>query len=323
MTRPKIIAEVVEPGQCRYFRQGQRFALDGFTPAGLCASAYAALARDAQTMRCGGTLPWAKQGKVLTRCPDPQGALWQLQVESEAQTANAERDQALAAPKPSELEGYQLQPCRGFQGACPFALVKDASLAHQIDAAVRISTWWQRRSQRNGRALPHHLRMRLALAACPNACTMPQIRDVGIIATLTPEAIRPQCNGCGRCERVCREAAIAVHAGRAQLTTEKCVGCGQCIHNCPKGAIASGPVQLRILVGGRMGRHPRWAEDLCVVDPASAAAVVRAFLDCVTPQMRPGEPVANAVARMTVERLRQEVLAEARATSTEWMKCEV
>ncbi|MBM4025106.1 MAG: TIGR04076 family protein [Planctomycetes bacterium] len=140
MKRPRVIAEVVEPGQCRYFRKGQRFPLGGFTPAGLCASAYAVLARDAQTMRYGGTLPWATQGRVLTRCPDPQGALWQLQVEGEA--PDAERIEALATSKRGHWDGYQFHPCRGFQGACPFSLVKDPSLVCRMDLAVRASAWW-------------------------------------------------------------------------------------------------------------------------------------------------------------------------------------
>lgn len=234
-----------------------------------------------------------------------------------------------------ESETYHLQPCRGLQGACPFALVTDPSLVPQIDLAVRTSAWWPR--VRPG--MPHHLRLRVALAACPNACTMPQIRDIGIIATVTPRAIGSQCNGCGVCERTCREGAIMVQDGRAVLNESRCVGCGQCIQHCPQHVIdgspiaidrdwegppnaelrvgdpepAPGPLRLRILVGGRMGRHPRWAQDLCEVDVASAAGVVKAFLDVLARQASPTEPVAEAVERITIERLRQEMDAAVRA----------
>lgn len=211
-----------------------------------------------------------------------------------------------------EHNGYQVQPCRGWQGTCPFALVKDPSFAGQIDLSVRASAWGQRLAQQPGRALPQHARLRVALASCPNACTMPQIRDIGIIATLTPQVIRPACTGCGRCEQVCREGAIAVHEGRARLQKDRCVGCGQCLAHCPRQAIEAESVTLRILVGGRMGRHPRWAQDLDTADPASAAEIVRAFLDSVVRNMQPGESVADTVARMGVERLRDEVFAAAR-----------
>ena len=212
------------------------------------------------------------------------------------------------------IDAYELQPCRGLQGACPFALAEDPSFARQIDLAVRASAWWPRFNQRKGKALAHHVRFRVALAACPNACTMPQIRDIGIIATVTPQAIRAECDGCDCCERTCREGAIIVRAGRAGLHKEKCVGCGRCIGSCPNQVIEPGPLRARVLVGGRMGRHPRWAQDLCAVDLASAADVVRAFLDCVAREMRPVEPVADTVERIGLERLRQEVASVSRGT---------
>ena len=309
MKRPQVFAEVIERGQCRYFQKGQRFALGGFTPAGLCASAYAALARDAETMRYGGTLPWARDGKVLTRCPDPQGTLWQLRVEGESQTGQTGQ---YAQAESGEREGHQLQPCRGFQGACPFALLHDPLLSDHIDLAVRTSAWWPRLQRRNGKPLPHHLRLRVALAACPNACTMPQVRDLGVVATLMPQTIRPECNGCGACERTCRERAIVVQDGRAVFHKGRCVGCGQCIQSCSRQAIDAGPVRLRVLVGGRMGRHPRWAQDLCETAVTSAAKLVKVFFDYMAGEARPVETVANTVERITLERLVPEVAAAVR-----------
>ena len=80
MKRRRVTATVIDPGQCRYYRKGQRFVLRGLTPKGVCDSAYAVLARDAQTMAYGGKLPWEKDGRILTRCPDPEGALWELRL---------------------------------------------------------------------------------------------------------------------------------------------------------------------------------------------------------------------------------------------------
>ena len=74
----KVIAEMVDAGHCPYYQKGRKFILCGFTPAGVCDSAYAVLSRDAQTLRYGGKLPWQKDGKVLTRCPDPEDAMWAL-----------------------------------------------------------------------------------------------------------------------------------------------------------------------------------------------------------------------------------------------------
>ena len=77
----KVVARVVDPGHCRYYTEGQTFRLGGFTPKGVCDSAYAVLSRDAQTLRHGGHPPWADAGRILTRCPDPKGALWELCLE--------------------------------------------------------------------------------------------------------------------------------------------------------------------------------------------------------------------------------------------------
>jgi uncharacterized repeat protein (TIGR04076 family) len=89
----KVIAEIIDAGKCRFYKTGRKFILGGFTPSGLCHSAYMALAPDAQTMRFGGSIPWAKDGKVLTRCPDPEGVLWQLREASKSDIAETQKEQ--------------------------------------------------------------------------------------------------------------------------------------------------------------------------------------------------------------------------------------
>ena len=83
-TQIKIIAKIIDAGKCRYYKQGQSFTIGGFTPKGMCVSAYMAVIRDAQAMRYGAKMPWEKDGKILTRCPDPEGALWQLEKVEES-----------------------------------------------------------------------------------------------------------------------------------------------------------------------------------------------------------------------------------------------
>jgi len=94
-----------------------------------------------------------------------------------------------------------------------------------------------------------------------------------------PTAIGLNCDGCGKCESICREQAVTVCNGKAQLISENCVGCGQCVSLCPQKAIRSDGLKFRILAGGRMGRHPKWAKEICVTDSSSAAAEVGRLLE--------------------------------------------
>ena len=186
MRRPKITATVAEPGDCRYYKKGRSFVLGGFTPKGVCDSAYAALSRDAQTLRYGGQLPWQKDGRVLTRCPDPGGALWELRIEDPGDIEHADAESAEAASVALDRPTCQVDVCRASEKECRFALTALSPLYAQIDAAIRESGWDRfLREKVSGRPLSHQ-QLKVALAACPNCCTQPQIKDIGIVAGLSP-----------------------------------------------------------------------------------------------------------------------------------------
>lgn len=75
----KVFATVVKQGSCNYYKEGDSFPLSGFTPKGLCDSAYAVLSRDSLALRYGANLPWqTSENTLLTHCPDPTGAVWEL-----------------------------------------------------------------------------------------------------------------------------------------------------------------------------------------------------------------------------------------------------
>ncbi len=310
LKRRKVIAEVVDSGHCRYYKKGRKFVLGGFTPAWLCESAYIVLSRDARVLACGGALPWAKEGKVLTRCPDPQGALWQLRLainsDIEAVTsATVGKDNK--DKEPPSL--YKVSICRGMTDSCIFSFVKRPSLVDEIEAVVEKSALLSTAEKHRCKEATHHLWLKVAIAACPNACTQPQIKDIGIIANCAPTRIRHNCNGCGQCEGVCQEQAINVKGDRADLLQQRCVGCGSCFKNCPQEAIESEGVQFRILVGGRMGRHPRWAEELCVVDGSCVVKAVESFLERTAHHAKPSERIASVIERVGAVKLKEEIFS--------------
>lgn len=200
------------------------------------------------------------------------------------------------------LDCYEVDRCRGIAGRCPFSLADNSELAADIVQAVSESAWAQRKQS----GPSHYKQLRIALANCPNACTQPQIKDIGVIATSAPEAVGPDCNGCRQCEDVCQEGAIVVRDGQAELTRTKCVGCGLCFLQCARGALGSRAVQFRILVGGKMGRHPRWAQELCVVDSSRVVKALQSFLQITAHHAKPTERIASVIERLGVAKLKEE-----------------
>jgi anaerobic sulfite reductase subunit C len=112
--------------------------------------------------------------------------------------------------------------------------------------------------------LKFHHEFRVSLADCPNACSQPQIKDVGIIGAAVPETTNEACSQCKACVESCPEQAIALAAENRPpgIDTGRCLNCGQCIRACPTGTIAEARKGFRVQLGGRLGRHPRLAREL-------------------------------------------------------------
>jgi dissimilatory sulfite reductase (desulfoviridin) alpha/beta subunit len=192
----------------------------------------------------------------------------------------------------------EISACRGVEGDCPFSLVDEPDMLGDIERVARESARVKAPADRDVCGPLHPKRLKIALSACPNACTQPQIKDVGVIAICVPAGIGASCDGCEQCEDVCREEAMAVRDSRATMQSERCVGCGACIGACPQKAIASDGVRFRILVGGAMGRHPRWGQELCVVDGSHVVDQIERFLDRIARRAEQGERFASVVERV-------------------------
>lgn len=198
----------------------------------------------------------------------------------------------------------QVEACRGCGGGCRNALIDTAGLARQIEAVLDALPADTLHALLPEAARNPHRRLRVALAACPNACTQPQIRDIGLIASVRPKAVRSNCTGCGRCAAVCREGAIRIDKRRARLLAAKCIGCGQCGKVCGVGAIEMDEPQLRILVGGRMGRHPRFAMELpLAVHPSEAAQAVAGLLELMVRHAGAGASFSTIAEKVGTSRL--------------------
>lgn len=175
---------------------------------------------------------------------------------------------------------YQVKPCRGAEVNCPFLITDSGILEDKLRKRLEELHFTEKLINKiEGQILPHHT-MKLAVSGCPNSCSMPQIKDFGV------HAIEPvyadsgsACIECMKCVETCREDAITVKDGHVSIDKEKCVHCGLCARVCPVGSIKASEKKYRVMIGGKVGRHPRFALDL--VSQADESAALKALDVCV------------------------------------------
>lgn len=162
-----------------------------------------------------------------------------------------------------EVKGFQVEACFGSQG-CPNRIVEDDRLLRSIETLLAEANLRGFLEQAVNGLLKFHHEFRAALADCPNACSQPQIKDIGIIGAAAPKRTDALCSECGACQDVCREKAVAVDSAASGPVFDwnRCVQCGQCIKVCPTGTIECNRRGYRLLIGGKLGRHPRLAKEL-------------------------------------------------------------
>lgn len=152
---------------------------------------------------------------------------------------------------------YELTMCRGSKLGCPFSLEDSEDLEKSLREALDESSYIGNLEKSvEGLLLPHH-RFKISASACPNSCSQPQIKDIGIQALSFPALSQNECLQCGRCVESCAEAALVLNDTGPLIDREKCIGCGVCHQLCPSGTIAKGKKGYRVLLGGRLGRHPK------------------------------------------------------------------
>lgn len=154
-----------------------------------------------------------------------------------------------------------VRECRGARG-CPRALLDvaeaSAAIAEMLDACGASDTI---RRRVKGPLLEHH-RFKVSVSGCPNACAQPQIADFGLIGEERPRVDQSACIECGACVEVCGEGALELTGTGLLIDARRCVGCGSCIAVCPVEALSSERKGWRVLMGGRLGRHPRLAAEV-------------------------------------------------------------
>ena len=163
----------------------------------------------------------------------------------------------------SEIKGYQLDTCFGLNG-CPNQANSSEKLFEKIEAILQKANLltFMRKTVKGELKLHHEFRV--TISDCPNACSQPQIKDIGILGVCMPEITKAECSMCGGCVDVCKDEAIALDSENVTpaIDFDLCLKCGMCAKECPTGTINEGQKGFKVLLGGKLGRHPRLAKEL-------------------------------------------------------------
>jgi anaerobic sulfite reductase subunit C len=162
-----------------------------------------------------------------------------------------------------EVKGFQVETCFGPSG-CPNRAVDCEGISQELEGELTKRDLKSFLKEKVQGPLKMHHEFRVSLSCCPNACSRPQIVDFGIIGSTLPRVTEEACTQCGACVEACQEKALRLEEGAERPTVDlgKCLFCGQCITACPSGTLREDSQGFRVLVGGKLGRHPKLGKDL-------------------------------------------------------------
>lgn len=180
-----------------------------------------------------------------------------------------------------EIKGYRIETCFG-SGGCPNRISQDNDLVQKIeeklsDRDLKIFL----KEYINGPVRMHH-EFRVSISDCPNACSRPQIVNFGVMGACRPMVSEELCTQCQACLDACAEHAISFtdESETPIIDMEKCLACGKCIKACPTGTLAEEARGYRVLVDGKLGRHPRLGRELeGIFSAEEVLALVDQYLD--------------------------------------------
>jgi len=195
-----------------------------------------------------------------------------------------------------EVKGYQIDTCFG-QDGCPNRANMSVPLIGKLEEIFKEENLLAFLKTKVRGDLKTHNEFRVAIAECPNACSQPQIKDIGIIGACLPQFTDEECSLCNACVDVCREKALVITdnaIGRPILDHSLCLQCGQCGGVCPTGVIKKGLTGFRVLLGGKLGRRPRLAKELSgIYNEENVIEIVKACIRFYKKHNRQGERFAE------------------------------
>lgn len=199
-----------------------------------------------------------------------------------------------------EVKGFQVETCFGVS-ECPNRAVECPGIDLTLEEELQkrdLRTFLKGRVQ--GPLKMHH-DFRVSLSCCPNACSRPQIVDFGLVGARRPKVTEEPCSQCGACIEACKEEAIHLEDSADGPTIDfgKCLSCGQCITTCPTGTLKEDYQGFRVLVGGKLGRHPQLGKELGrIYSREEMIRLLNEYLDLYQAKNQHGERLSEILNRL-------------------------
>ena len=203
----------------------------------------------------------------------------------------------------TEMRGYQLDSCFGPSG-CPHRAIQSDGLLPRIQTLLEEADLLGFLKQTVSGKLRFHHELRVTVADCPNACSQPQIKDVGILGACRPVITDSECTRCEACAAVCPESAVALDdtAPTPHIDGKRCIACGKCVTACPTQTLVSGQTGYRVQLGGKLGRHPRLATELPgIYDEETVIKIIQDCIDFYKAKSRNGKRFAELLSVTDIE----------------------
>jgi anaerobic sulfite reductase subunit C len=204
--------------------------------------------------------------------------------EAEARFKNVTADKSndeLSAMMPVDnqpgVDMVVVEVCHAKLSNCPNVIIDPEEWKVVIEDWVSKNDISERlREKAEGEKILFHHKFRVSISGCPNGCSRPQIADFALVGFVVPDVDSDKCTSCGLCMEACPDSAISfdsasdgdINDGPPIFDRVKCLGCYKCRDSCPTECINVSEGALRILIGGKLGRHPHLADNVGVIkDP--------------------------------------------------------